>query len=259
MDVRIEATADDVARLAADFIEQALDRPNPTIGLATGGTPVATYGELIRRHGDRGLRFDHARYVLLDEYVGLQPGSAESYHRYIREVFTDRVGVPSVSVHGPDGAGDSIETAGDRYEQLLADLPRRAIQLLGIGRDGHIGFNEPTSSLASRTRIKTLHSKTLADNQRFFDAGDAVPSLALTMGIATILDADQLLLIATGRAKAEAIAATVEGPITAMVPASALQMHPRAVVIVDEEAATGLRLHDYYRDVAAHRPDWQRP
>jgi glucosamine-6-phosphate deaminase len=259
MDVRIESGPDEVADLAADFIEHALDRPNPTIGLAAGGSPVATYDELIRRHRERGVRFDHANYVLLDEYVGVGRDDPTSYHRYIRDVFTDHVGVPTASVHGPDGDQASIADAADRYERLLAELAPRALQLLGIGRDGHIGFNEPTSSLASRTRITALTATTRADNQRFFSGGEVVPSMAITMGIATILEAERLLLIATGEAKAAAIAAAIEGPVSAMVPASALQLHPDVIVIIDEAAATGLRLVEHYRDVAAHRPDWQRP
>ena len=162
-------------------MQRALGRPHPTIGVATGGTPVATYEELIRRHHDDGLRLDHAHYVLLDEYVGLAAGHPQSYRRYIRDVFTDPVGVPDANVHGPAGDADDLRRAADDYEALLAALPPREIQILGIGRDGHIGFNEPLSSLASRTRIKTLHPKTRTDNERFFDDGVAVPVHAITM------------------------------------------------------------------------------
>ncbi len=259
MDIRIEATPADVARLAAEVIIDGLDHPAPTIGLATGGTPLATYEELIRRHRRLGVRFDHAAYVLLDEYVGIDADHPASYRRFIREVFTDQVGVPRDAVHGPPGDAADLAAAADEYEALLAALPRRRVQLLGIGRDGHIGFNEPTSSLASRTRIKTLHPATRTDNQRFFDDDAAVPRHALTMGIGTILEADRLLLLATGAAKARAIAAAVEGPVTAMVPASALQLHPDAVVIVDEDAAAELTTREYLREIALHRPDWQRP
>lgn len=260
MDIWIQPTPAAVAALAADFVQAALSAvPAPTIGLATGATPLATYEELIRRHDDEGLRFDHASYVLLDEYVGIAPDHPASYRRYIRDRFTRRVGVPETAVHGP--AGDAIElaTAGDDYERLLAELAPRAIQILGIGRDGHIGFNEPISSLASRTRVKTLHPRTRRDNQRFFPEGEEVPTEAITMGIGTILEARRLVLLATGPAKADVIAAAVEGPVTSSVPASALQLHPSAVVIVDEAAASGLRERDYYREVSAHRPDWQRP
>lgn len=259
MDVRILASATEVAALAADFIEHALAAPAPTIGLATGGTPMATYEELIRRHEERGLRFDHADYVLLDEYVGIAADDPAGYRRSIREQFTDRVGVPATAVHGP--AGDAEDLAGEAaaYERRLADLLPRQIQLLGIGRDGHIGFNEPSSSLASRTRIKTLHAATRADNERFFTDGREVPHHAFTMGIGTILEADRLLLLATGPAKADAVAAAIEGPVTSMVPASALQLHPAATIVVDPDAASSLQLREYYLDVAARRPDWQRP
>lgn len=259
MDVRIESDPAAVARLAADFVEAALGEGQPTIGLATGGTPVATYEELIRRHEEDGLGFDHAQYVLLDEYVGVAVDDPASYRRYIRDVFTDRVGVPATSVHGPPGDSTDLEHAADEYEQLLATLAPRRLQLLGIGRDGHIGFNEPTSSLASRTRIKTLTEATRADNAPYFPDGGEVPRHALTMGIGTILEAEQLLLLATGDAKIDALAAAIEGPITSVVPSSALQLHPRATVIADEAAAANLRYLDYYRETAAHRPAWQRP
>ena len=258
MDIRIEPTPEAVATLAADFIDDALAHPATTIGLATGSTPLATYDELVRRHERHGLRFDHAAYVLLDEYVGIDADHPASSRRFIHEVFTDRVGVPRSAVHGPPGDATDLAAAADEYEALLRALPRRRVQLLGIGRDGHIGFNEPTSSLASRTRVKTLHAATRADNERFFDDGETVPRHALTMGIGTILEAERLLLLATGPAKAPAIAAALEGPVTAMVPASALQLHPDAVVVLDEQAAAELTTGDYLRDIARHRPDWQR-
>lgn len=258
LDVRIESTPQQVAELAADFVAAALTGPTPTIGLATGGTPLATYDELVRRHETDGLRLDHANYVLLDEYVGVPADHPASYRRFIRDVFTDRVGVPTESVHGPPGDADDLEMAADAYERVLDSLPPREIQILGIGRDGHIGFNEPASSLASRTRIKTLTEETRDDNRRFFDDGD-VPRHALTMGIGTILEARRLLLLATGTAKAPAVAAAVEGPVTAMLPASALQLHPAATIIVDDEASQDLVNRGYYIEITDRRPDWQRP
>jgi glucosamine-6-phosphate deaminase len=259
MDVWIEDDEAAVASLAADFVQASLAAASPTIGLATGGTPVATYEELIRRHDHEGVRFDHAHYVLLDEYVGIPADHPQSYRRFIREIFTDSVGVPGDHVHGPAGDAADIQQAAEDYERLLSALPPREIQILGIGRDGHIGFNEPLSSLASRTRIKTLHPKTRADNERFFEAGEQVPVHAITMGIGTISEARRLLLLATGEAKAEAVAATVEGPVSASVPASALQLHPVATLVLDRAAASALRFREYHEAVAANRPDWQRP
>ena len=238
MDLWIEESEEAVARLAADFVAAALRHPEPTIGLATGGTPVATYEELIRRHDESGLRFDHAHYVLLDEYVGIPADHPASYRRFIRERFTERVGVPDGQVHGPQGEAADLAWAAESYERLLTHLPPVTLQVLGIGRDGHIGFNEPTSSLASRTRVKTLHPDTRADNARFFADSEDVPVHAITMGIGTILEADRLLLLATGDHKAEAVAAAVEGPVTASVPASALQLHPAATVVLDPDAAS---------------------
>lgn len=259
MDIWIEGSTEAVAALSADFVEAALSVPDPTIGLATGSTPAPTYEELIRRHAARDLRFDHAHYVLLDEYVGIPADHPASYRRHVREVFTDRVGVPPDHVHGPTGDAADLAAAADDYERLLAELAPRALQILGIGRDGHIGFNEPTSSLASRTRVKTLHPDTRADNARFFADPTEVPRHGLTMGIGTILEAERLVLLATGETKAGAVAAAVEGPVTASVPASALQLHAAATVILDPAAASGLRHRDYYDEVARHRPDWQRP
>lgn len=259
MDVWIEDDEAAVAALAADFVQASLAGTTTTIGLATGETPVATYEELIRRHHDDGLRFDHAHYVLLDEYVGIPADHPQSYRRFIREVFTEQVGVPDDHVHGPAGDASDIEQAAADYEQLLSDLPSREIQILGIGRDGHIGFNEPLSSLASRTRLKTLHPETRADNERFFGAEESVPVHAITMGIGTISEARRLLLLATGEAKAEAVAATVEGPVSASVPATALQLHPVATLVLDRAAASALRFREYHEAVAANRPEWQRP
>jgi glucosamine-6-phosphate deaminase len=258
LDVRIESSPQQVAELAADFVVAALTGPTPTIGLATGGTPLATYDELVRRHEADGLRLDHASYVLLDEYVGIDADHPASYRQFIRDVFTDRVGVPTGAVHGPPGDAADLEMAADSYERVLDSLPPREIQILGIGRDGHIGFNEPTSSLASRTRIKTLTSETREDNLRFFDEGD-VPRHALTMGIGTILESRRLLLLATGAGKAPAIAAAIEGPVTSMVPASALQLHPAATIIVDDEASQELTNREFFIEVASQRPEWQRP
>lgn len=259
MDVWIEPEADAVARLAADFVQDAVGAGEITLGLATGSTPVATYRELIRRHREEGLSFDRVHVVLLDEYVGIAPDHPQSYRRFIRDTFTNAVGIAPDRVHGPAGDAVDLAAAGADYEALLQRLPPRALQLLGIGRDGHIGFNEPTSSLASRTRVKTLHPDTRADNARFFADSESVPVHALTMGIGTILEARRLVLLATGDTKAAAVAAAVEGPVSASVPASALQLHPAAMVVIDEAAAGGLAHRAYHAEVAAHRPAWQRP
>jgi glucosamine-6-phosphate deaminase len=162
-------------------------------------------------------------------------------------------------VHVPDGGADDLEAAAEEYERALADAGGVDVQLLGIGGNGHIGFNEPTSSFGSRTRIKTLTARTRADNARFFASPDEVPLHCLTQGLGTILGARRLLLVAQGEGKAAAVAAAVEGPLTSMCPGSALQLHPRATVVVDEAAAARLTLIDHYRHVHAAKPAWQRP
>ena len=243
--------------LAADTVERLVRaRPDAVLGLATGSTPLATYRELVRRHADGvGPSYADVTCVLLDEYVGLPAGHPQSYRATIARELTDALGIPSGRVHGPDPSDP--EHAGAAYEALLRDLGGVDLQVLGIGTDGHLAFNEPGSSLGSRTRVKTLTAQTRADNARFFGSADEVPQHVLTQGLATILDARHLLLLATGAAKAEAVAAAVEGPLTASCPASVLQLHPHATVLLDPPASAALTAIDHYRDVYAAKPDWQ--
>lgn len=258
MEIVITSGAEEAAAIAADAIERVLEgREHPVLGLATGSSPLPTYAELIRRFRDGRLSFRHARAFLLDEYVGLRPGHPEAYRAFVERELTDRVDLPAGALHGPDGTADH-RTAAEDYERLLASAGGVDLQLLGIGGDGHIGFNEPGSSLASRTRLKTLTDSTRRDNARFFDDDiDAVPRHVITQGIGTTLEARHLVLLATGSEKATPIARAVEGPVTAMVPASALQLHPHATVIVDDAAAASLEHAEYYREAFDHKPDWQ--
>jgi glucosamine-6-phosphate deaminase len=257
MEVVPAASVDEVAALAADAIEALVRaRPSCVLGLATGSSPVPAYAELVARHrAGRGPSYDGVRAFLLDEYVGLPPGHPQSYRATIARELTDDLGIPAERVHGPDPADP--QTAGAAYEQALADAGGVDLQVLGIGSDGHLAFNEPGSSLASLTRIKTLTDTTRRDNARFFGSVDAVPKHVLTQGLATILRARHLLLIATGAGKAAAVAAAVEGPITASCPASVLQLHPHATVLLDPDAAARLSRRDYYREVFESKPDWQ--
>jgi glucosamine-6-phosphate deaminase len=244
--------------VVADAIEALLERtPSAVLGLATGSSPLPVYDELVRRHGDDRLSFAAAMAFLLDEYVGLPVDHPQSYRAVIEREFTARVDFDRRRVHGPDGQAANLPAACAAYEAAIAEARGVDLQLLGVGTDGHIGFNEPGSSLASRTRLKTLTAQTRADNARFFDSIDEVPRHVLTQGVGTILDARHLVLIATGAAKAEAVARTVEGPVSAFFPASALQLHPHASVVVDEAAATQLALADYYRESYAGKPAWQ--
>jgi glucosamine-6-phosphate deaminase len=203
------------------------------------------------------LSFAAATAFLLDEYVGLPADHPESYRAVIEREFNGRVDFDRRRVHGPDGRATDIPGACAAYESAIRQAGGIDLQLLGVGGDGHIGFNEPGSSLASRTRLKTLTRQTRLDNARFFDSIDAVPHHVLTQGVGTILEARHLVLVATGETKADAVAKTVEGPVTAFFPSSALQLHPHVSVVVDEAAAGGLQLADYYRQTYAGKPPWQ--
>jgi glucosamine-6-phosphate deaminase len=243
---------------AADIVAAAVKRGATTLGLATGSSPLSVYRELIRRHRKEGLSFAEAQAFLLDEYVGLPPSHPQSYAHVIRAEFTNHIDMDSTRVGVPDGVADDIFTAASEYDALIAAKGPVDVQLLGIGSNGHIGFNEPGSSLGSRTRVKTLTEQTRRDNARFFANIDEVPRHVITQGLGTICDAKHLVLIATGGHKAEAIAAAVEGPLTASCPASVLQLHPHVTVVVDEAAAGQLKNADFYRYALKHKPAQQK-
>lgn len=256
MEIIILPTPADVARTAADAIEEQVRSGPSVLGLATGSTPLGTYQELIERHRN-GLSFARAQAFLLDEYVGLPSAHPQSYHSVIRDEFTASVDFGPDAVHGLDGMAADPGAETRQYEARIAAAGGVDIQILGIGTDGHVGFNEPMSSLASRTRIKTLTQQTRQDNARFFDSADEVPDHVLTQGLGTIREARHLLLLAMGESKAEAIAAAVEGPVAAICPASALQLHPHVTVLVDQAAASKLAHRDYYQDTFGRKPAWQ--
>lgn len=244
------------ARVVARLVRE---KPNAVLGLATGSTPLMLYKELIRLHNEEGLDFSRVSTFNLDEYVGLEKEHAQSYHTFMWENLFSHININPGNVHIPDGMTQDIPAFCARYEQAIGEAGGIDLQVLGIGSDGHVGFNEPTSSFASRTRIKTLTQQTVADNARFFKGDQAqVPRHCITMGIGTIMDARRNLLLAFGEGKAEAIAATVEGPVTSMIPASILQHHADAKIFIDEPAATKLKLIDYYRWVYDGKPAWQK-
>ncbi|GAA4706806.1 glucosamine-6-phosphate deaminase [Nocardioides conyzicola] len=245
------------AELAADAIEALMRaQPSAVLGLATGSSPLSTYQELVRRHrAGTGPSYGEVRCFTLDEYVGLPVGHPETYRETIFRELTDDLGIDRDRVASPD-AGDP-QHAGSRYEAAIVAAGGVDLQVLGIGADGHLAFNEPGSSLASATRMKTLTDQTRRDNARFFGSVDEVPRHVLTQGLGTILRARHLLMIATGAGKAAAVAAAVEGPLSASCPASVLQLHPHATVLLDAEAASGLERLDYYREVHAGKPSWQ--
>lgn len=247
MEVIVQENTQEVARRAADMVCLAIDRkPDLVLGLATGSTPVALYEELVRRCAKGRVSFKTVTTFNLDEYVGLAPDHPQSYRRFMDEHFFNHIDIDPAHTHLPRGdAANPVEAAAE-YDRMIEEAGGIDLQILGLGGNGHIGFNEPTSSLSSHTRIKTLTRSTMRDNARFFDPGEFKPFNALTMGIGSIMEARRILMLATGERKAEAVAAMIEGPITSMHPASILQMHDNAVVIVDEEAAGRLQMRDYY-------------
>ncbi|GMV97512.1 MAG: glucosamine-6-phosphate deaminase [Phycisphaerae bacterium] len=248
MEVIITPTAQDMAVLAADIIErQLLTKPNSVLGLATGSTPIGTYQELIRRHREKGLDFSQVVTFNLDEYLGLPPSHPQSYRYFMDEHLFRHVNIPPGNIHVPYGHADSVLDFCAWYEDQIKRAGGIDIQILGIGGDGHIAFNEPGSSLGSRTRLKTLTEQTIKDNARFFADMSEVPRFAITMGVGTILEARRILLLANGTAKAQIIAEAIEGPITSQVTASALQLHRDVLVIVDQAAGARLKRADYYR------------
>jgi glucosamine-6-phosphate deaminase len=259
MEVVLLGSAREIAMAAADIIESVVRRkPAAVLGLATGSTPLPAYQELIRRHeADTGPSYDGVTCFNLDEYVGLPLGHEQSYRATIARELTDGLGISPDRVNGPDPDLDGLPGAGERYEALIAAAGGVDVQFLGIGSDGHLAFNEPGSSLASRTRIKTLTEQTRKDNARFFGSAEEVPTHVLTQGLGTILEARHLLLIATGEGKAAAAAAAVEGPVSASCPASVLQLHPHVTVLLDPAGAARLDRLDYYTEVLAAKPAWQ--
>ena len=255
MEIIIQPTPDAATRFAARIIARLLhEKPDAVIGLATGSTPLLLYRALIAMNLDwrRVTTFN------LDEYIGLPVEHPQSYRSFMWENLFRHLNIAQENVHIPDGNAKNIPEFCATYEQQILAAGGIDLQVLGIGTDGHIGFNEPTSSLGSRTRIKTLTPQTRKDNARFFASESHVPSHVITMGIGTIMEARQNLMLAFGTNKACAIAEAVEGPITSINPASILQMHPDARVCLDPEAAAQLKRAEYYQWVYENKPEWQR-
>jgi len=248
MEVVILKSAKSVAATAGDLVAELLRvQPAAVLGLATGSTQLALYRYLVQQYLHGGLSFKQATSFNLDEYLGVAAENPQSYRAYMDREFFDHIDIDKHNTHLPDcGETENPRLVGPLYEQKIRDAGGIDLQLMGIGGNGHIGFNEPSSSLRSRTRVKTLTKQTLEDNGRLFKKDEFQPKLAITMGIATIMDARRVLLLATGQSKAEAVAKMVEGPISAMCPASVLQMHERATILLDEDAAAGLSNRDYY-------------
>lgn len=259
MEIVICPDAVEAGKLGASAIVALLRRkPEAVLGLATGSSPLHIYDELAARYEAGDVSFAKAKGFSLDEYVGLPAEHPETYHNVIRTDFVGRVDFEDSAVRGPDGLASDIPAFCAEYEAAMAAAGGVDLQILGIGTDGHIGFNEPGSSLASRTRIKTLTKQTRVDNARFFDNDiDQVPTHCITQGLGTIMSARHIVLVASGTNKAEAVHQMAEGPVSAMWPGTILQHHPHVTVLLDEAAASRLQLTGYYRDTYAAKPAWQ--
>jgi glucosamine-6-phosphate deaminase len=255
-EVVVVPTQRDAGQLVAAAIWRLVDaEPAPVLGVATGSTPLAVYEALAQTRGDRDLSGITA--FALDEYVGLGPEHPQSYRQTLLRELAAPVGLDPRQIVVPDGDPVGLAGAGAAFEAAIAAAGGIDLQLLGIGTDGHVGFNEPGSSLASRTRVKTLAEPTRRDNARFFDSIDDVPIHCVTQGLGTIRDAGHLVLLAFGEAKAAAVAAAVEGPVSASSPGSIIQLHPRVTVVLDAGAASRLEHLDYYARAWANKPAWQ--
>lgn len=259
MEVIIENSAASTCTLAARFIAKVIrEKPDAVVGFATGETTRLLYRELARMHIEDGLDFSQVHSFNLDEFVGLKESDTGSYRGYMQKHLFSKININSANIYFPDVLASDIPRACADYEEKIATLGGIDVQVLGIGVEGHIGFNEPTSSLVSRTRIKTLAHRTIQELAKNFPASSEVPSQVLTMGVGTIMEAEKVVLLATGQEKAEIIRKTIEGPITAMVPASILQMHRVAKIFLDSDASQSLTLKPYYRWAFQNKPDWQR-
>jgi glucosamine-6-phosphate deaminase len=259
MEVIIRKTPEETAELTARLIAARVGaKPGLVLGLATGRTMERVYDRLVARHQQEGLDFSQCHTFNLDEYIGVPPEDEHSYRYYMNHHLFSRVNVNLANTHVPDGMAEDLRAGAAHYEQLIKEAGGIDLQLLGIGEAGHIGFNEPLSALMSRTRDKALMPLTRQQNAEMFGGDpDKVPKRAVTMGVGTILDARELILVATGRAKAAILAKAVEGPITAMISASAIQLHRNCKVIVDEAAAGELKERAYYDWIFQNEPEWE--
>jgi glucosamine-6-phosphate deaminase len=259
MEVIIQKDKQAASTLVASLISQHVrENPGVVLGMATGRTMESVYDRLVEYHVEDGLDFSEVSTFNLDEYIGLAGDDPNSYRHYMNEKLFSRINVHPNNTHLPNGIADDIDQECEHYEQLIQDVGGIDLQLLGIGRSGHIGFNEPLSALRSRTRAKALTPQTLKQNAELFAGGvEEVPKRAITMGVGTILDSKRCILLATGEEKAKIVAKAVEGPVTSMISATALQLHSHCTVIVDEAAGSELEQIDYYRWIFDNEPEWE--
>ncbi len=257
MEVIIQADSSQASHLVARLIANKIRvKPDLVLGLATGQTMTSVYPHLVDMHRTQGLDFSGCRSFNLDEYIGLPPEDVNSYRHYMNINLFNHVNIKPENTHLPNGMASDLPAECARYEQAIRDAGGIDLQLLGIGQDGHIGFNEPLSAIFSRTREKALSQMTIVQNGALFEDPGRMPHRALTMGVGTILDSKRCILLAMGASKAEIIAKAVEGPITAMISASALQLHQHCTIVVDQSAAAQLQGTAYYRWIFNNEPEW---
>lgn len=259
MEIILKDTAEEASLLAARAVAKQLQRkPDSVLGLATGRTPQRLYAELVRLHQEEGLDFSRAITFNLDEYIGLPPDHPQSYRYFMEENLFAHVNIPPENTHLPDGMAGDLQAECREYEEAIRQAGGIDLQVLGLGSNGHIGFNEPTGSLNSRTWIKILSENTIRDNSAFFERAEDVPHHCITMGIGTIMDARHCLVLAFGPRKARAVHAMVEGPVTAVWPCSILQMHPRTTAILDTPASARLDHPEHYLWIEQNKLTWQK-
>ena len=245
--------------LAAKIVSKQIEKkPDSVLGLATGSTQLPLYKELIKLHKEGTVDFSKITTFNLDEYVGLSSEHPSSYHSYMWKNFFSFINIKKHKIHIPNGLTPDISDHCKQYEGNIRASGGIDLQILGLGSDGHIGFNEPSSSLSSRTRIKTLTKKTIEDNSTLFKNPDDIPKHVITMGVGTIMDSKKCLMLVFGEKKGEAVKQMIEGPISSSIPASILQMHNNTIVIIDKDASSLLGRRDYYKWVYRNKPDWQK-
>ena len=239
MELVVVNTKDSVAHEGASRIQDLVtELPSSTVGLATGATQQGIYRLLMDAHQRGDINFDQVKFFMLDEYVGVPATSTTSFRHVLTHHFLQEIGVQDHALEGLDGMANDLDAEAQRFEDTLVASGGLDLQMLGIGVNGHIGFNEPGSDFASRTRVVSLDPETIRSNAIYFDSEDVVPRTALSQGIGTIMEARSILLMATGTSKAHAIASLVHGPVTTECPASILTTHPDVTVIVDSAAAS---------------------
>ncbi len=253
----IQPNADQIAKWAANYVVSKINKANPTpekpfkLALPTGSSPIKMYKELIKLHKEGLISFQNVITFNLDEYIGLSADHPQSYHHFMWNTFFNHIDIKKENVNIPNGMAQDVEAECAAYDQKITDAGGIDLFLGGVGTDGHIAFNEPGSSLSSRTRIKTLTAKTIVANSRFFDTVDDVPKTAITVGVGTILESEEILILVDGSHKARALYHAVEGSVNQMWTVSALQLHRRGIIVCDYEACSDLRVgtYKYFLDI----------